>query len=130
MPIQKQLSVFLPNRPGVLARACAILSDSGVNIMAMAVHDSVDNAVVRFIVDHPTKALLLLEQEELYVLEQEVVVVDLDHLPGALARTCQVLAQADINISYAYCTAIRQQERGCLVLKTDQPERALEILTR
>ncbi len=130
MPIQKQLSVFLPNRPGVLARACAILSDSGVNIMAMAVHDSVDNAVVRFIVDHPTKALLLLEQEELYVLEQEVVVVDLDHRPGALARTCQVLAQADINISYAYCTAIRQQERGCLVLKTDQPERALEILTR
>ena len=60
MPIQKQLSVFLPNRPGVLARACAILSDSGVNIMAMAVHDSVDNAVVRFIVDHPTNALLLL----------------------------------------------------------------------
>lgn len=130
MPIQKQLSVFLPNRPGVLARTCAILSDSGVNIMAMAVHDSVDNAVVRFIVDHPTKALLLLEQEELYVLEQEVVVVDLDHRPGALARTCQALAQADINISYAYCTAIRQQERGCLVLKTDQPERALEILTR
>lgn len=130
MPIQKQLSVFLPNRPGVLARTCSILSDSGVNIMAMAVHDSVDNAVVRFLVDHPTKALLLLEQEELYVLEQEVVVVDLDNHPGALARICQALAEADINIAYAYCTAMRQQELGCLVLKTDQPERALEILSR
>lgn len=130
MPIQKQLSVFLPNRPGVLARTCSILSDSGVNIMAMAVHDSVDNAVVRFLVDHPTKALLLLEQEELYVLEQEVVVVDLDNHPGALARICQALAEADINITYAYCTAMRQQELGCLVLKTDQPERALEILSR
>ena len=67
----------MPNRPGVLAKACSILSESGINIMAMAVHDTVDNAVVRFLVDHPTKALLLLEQEELYVLEQEVVVLEI-----------------------------------------------------
>lgn len=130
MPIQKQLSVFLPNRPGVLAHACSILSDNGINIMAMAVHDTVDNAVVRFLVDHPTKALLLLEQEELYVLEQEVVVVDLENQRGELTRICQVLAEADINIAYAYCTAINRQERGCLVLKTDQPERTLDILSR
>ncbi|MBI3312719.1 MAG: ACT domain-containing protein [Candidatus Omnitrophica bacterium] len=130
MPIQKQLSVFMPNRPGVLARTCAILSESGINIMAMAVHDTVDNAVVRFLVDHPTKALLLLEQEELYVLEQEVAVIEITNEPGELTRICQALAEADINIAYAYCTAIPKQEVGCLVLKTDQPERALEILTR
>ncbi|HTL47983.1 MAG TPA: ACT domain-containing protein [Verrucomicrobiae bacterium] len=128
--IQKQLSVFLPNRPGVLARTCSILSETGVNILAMAVHDTVDNAVVRFLVDHPTKALLLFEQEELYVLEQEVVVLELDNAPGELTRICQALAEADINIAYAYCTAIPRQECGCLVLKTDQPERTLEILSR
>ena len=63
MSIQKQLSVFLPNRPGVMARTCSTLSDAGINILAMAVHDTVDNAVIRFIVDHPTKATLLLEQD-------------------------------------------------------------------
>lgn len=120
----------MPNRPGVLAHACSVLSENGVNILALAVHDTVDNAVVRFLVDHPTKALLLLEQEELYVLEQEVVVLEIENRPGELARICQVLAQADINIAYAYCTAIKQQESGCIVLKTDNPERALEILTR
>jgi len=130
MPIQKQLSVFMPNRPGVLARTCSVLSEAGVNIMAMAVHDTVDNAVVRFLVDHPTKALLLLEQEELYVLEQEVVVIDIDNKPGEIARIAQSLAEADINIAYAYCTATKNQEVGGLVLKCDQPERALEILTR
>lgn len=96
----------------------------------MAVHDTVDNAVVRFLVDHPTKALLLLEQEELYVLEQEVVVVEIDNSPGELTRISQVLAEADINIHYAYCTAIQRQDRGCLVIKTDQPERTLELLSR
>ena len=130
MPIQKQLSVFMPNRPGVLARTCSILSEAGINIMAMAVHDTVDNAVVRFLVDQPTKAILLLEQEELYVLEQEVVVLEIANRTGELTRICQALAEADINIAYAYCTAIREQEDGCLVLKTDQPERTLEILSR
>ena len=130
MPVQKQLSVFMPNRPGVLARACSILSEAQINIIALAVHDTIDNAVVRFLVDHPTKALLLLEQEELYVLEQEVVVLEIENRSGELTRICQVLAQADINIHYAYCTAMKNQEAGCVVLKTDNPERALDILTR
>ena len=130
MPIQKQISVFLPNRPGVMARACSILSESGVNILAMAVHDTVDNAVVRFIVDHPTKATLLLEQEEFYIMEQDVLVVEIDNKTGELARICQKLAEADINIAYAYCTATVRQECGCLVIRTDQLERAQEILGR
>ena len=130
MPIQKQLSVFMPNRPGVLARICGCLSENGVNIMALAVHDTIDNAVVRFLVDHPTKALLLLEQEELYVLEQEVVVLEIENHAGALTRICQTLAEADINIHYLYCTATKNQEIGCVVIKSDNPERAHEILTR
>ena len=130
MPIQKQLSVFLPNRPGVMANTCSILSEAGINILAMAVHDTMDNAVVRFIVDHPTKATLLLEQEEFYVMEQDVLVVEIDNKAGVLSRIAQSLAEADINIAYAYCTATPNQECGCLVIRTDQPERAQEILSK
>lgn len=128
MPIQKQLSVFLENRPGVLAKICGILSEAGVNINALSVHDTVDNAVVRLVVDQPTKALLLLEQEELYILEQDVVVLYVDNEPGILSQIAIKLARADINISYAYCTAGPRQTAGCIVLKTDRPEQALECL--
>ncbi len=128
--VQKQLSVFMENRPGNLAKTCAILSEAGINILALAVHDTVDNAVVRFLVDNPTKALLLLENEELYVLEQDVVVLEVLNKPGELTRVCRALAEADINIAYAYCTARPDQHSGCLVLKTDNPERALQILSR
>jgi len=120
----------LENRPGVLARTCAILSDNGINILAMAIHDTVDNAVVRFLVDNSTKALLLLEEEELYVMERDVIVLELLNKPGELKRLCQSLAEADINISYAYCTARPDQHSGWLVMKVDNPERALEILSR
>ena len=128
--IQKQLSVFLENRPGLLAKVCSILSEADINILALAIHDTVDNAVVRLLVDHPTKALLLLEEAELYVLEQEVLVLEILNKVGELTRICQTLASADINIAYAYCTARPDQHSGCLVLKTDNPQRALEILTR
>ncbi len=113
-----------------MARTCAILSEAGVNILAMAVHDTMDNAVVRFLVDQPTKAILLLEQEEFYVQEQDVLVVEIDNQTGTLARICQSLAEADINIGYAYCTATPKQECGCLVIRTDQIERAQELLSK
>ena len=106
------------------------MSEAGINILALAVHDTMDNAVVRFLVDNPTKALLLLEQEEFYVLEQKVLVLELLNRPGELTRICRSLAEADINISYAYCTARTDQHSGCLVIKTDNPERASEILSR
>jgi len=128
LPIQKQLSVFLPNRPGILANLSSILAEANVNIMAMSVHDTVDNAVVRLVLDNPTKGLLLLEQEDMYLMEQDVVVLAVDNQPGILARIAQKLSRADINIQYAYCTAASRQTSGCIVLKTDQPELAMECL--
>ena len=128
MPIQKQLSVFLANRPGALAHIASVLAEARINILALSVHDTVDNAVVRLVLDHPTKALLLLEQEELYIMEQEVVILAVDNEPGILARIAQKLGHADINIQYAYCTAASSQIAGCIVLKTDQPEAAMECL--
>lgn len=119
----------MPNRPGVLARMCAVLSEADVNIIAMAVHDSVDHGIVRLLVDRPTKALLLLEQEGLYVMEQDIVAVDINNRPGELARISRILAEADINIAYAYCTAASDQQSGCLVLRTDQPEKTHELLS-
>lgn len=126
--IGKQLSVFLENRPGGLAKICGILAQAGLNVLALSVHDTVDHAIVRLVVDQPIKALLLLEQQGLYILEQDVVVISLDNRPGQLAELAQRVARADINIEYAYCTAMEHQEAGCLILKTDSAERTLELL--
>lgn len=113
-----------------MARVSSVLSEAGINILALAIHDTVDNAVVRLLVDNPTKALLLLEQENYYIMEQNVLVLEVLNKPGELGRICKTLAEADINIAYAYCTARPDQHSGCLVLKTDNPDRALEVLVR
>ena len=79
MAIERQLSIFLDNRPGILAHVCDILSQAEINVLALSTHDAVDNAVVRILCDNPTKALLLLEQEEFFVLEQSVVVLEIEN---------------------------------------------------
>ncbi len=130
MPLQKQISVFVPNRPGSLARLCYVLADNNINICAMVLHDTTDNTLVRCIVDNPTKAVLILEQEEYYVSEQDVVVVDISTEKGALMRISQSLAEADINIYYLYCTSTKSQDGGCVVIACDNADRALEIISR
>jgi hypothetical protein len=128
MPIEKQLSVFMENKPGRLSYICNALAEAGINIHAMSVHDTVDHAIVRLIVDTPTKALVILEEEGLYTITQDVVVIDIDNQPGIISSIAKKLYHADINIEYAYCTATKNQESGCLVIKTKDAEQTLEIL--
>ncbi len=128
MPIEKQLSVFMDNKPGRLSAICGMLAEADINIFAMSVHDTVDHAIVRLIVDNPTKALILLEEEGVYIVTQDVVVLSTDNRPGIISAIAKKLFRADINIEYAYCTATKSQDHGCLVIKTKDAEQTLEIL--
>lgn len=128
MPIEKQLSIFLENKPGVLTRVCSTLADTDINIFAMSVHDTVDHAIVRLIVDNPNKALLILESQGLHIMTQDVVVLNIDNKPGIISTLAKRLYRADINIEYAYCTATKNQEFGCVVIKTKDAEQTHEIL--
>ncbi len=128
MPIEKQLSVFMENKPGRLSSICNALAENDINIFAMSVHDTVDHAIVRLIVDSPTKALVILEEEGVYTIAQDVVVLEIDNKPGIISTIAKKLFRADINIEYAYCTATKNQEFGCLVVKTKDAEQTLEIL--
>ena len=128
MPIEKQLSVFMENKPGRLSQICNALAENDINIAAMSVHDTVDHAIVRLIVDQPTKALVILEEEGVYTIAQDVVVLEIENKPGIIATIARKLFRADINIEYAYCTASKNQDFGCVVIKTKDAEQTFEIL--
>ena len=128
MPIEKQLSVFMENKPGRLSQICNALAENDINVTAMSVHDTVDHAIVRLIVNHPTKALVILEEEGVYTIAQDVVVLEIENKPGIISDNARLLFRADINIEYAYCTASKNQDFGCLVVKTKDPEQTSEIL--
>ena len=100
--IARQLSVFLENKPGVLAEVCKELGDHDINIRGVSVSDTVDHAVVRLVVSDPHKAIHVLGEHGALVVETDVLVVKLSDHPGALADLASKFARGKINIDYAY----------------------------
>ena len=54
--VHTQFSVFLVNKPGVLAQVTRALADSKVNLVAMTLVDSQEHGVLRFVAEDPAKA--------------------------------------------------------------------------
>ncbi len=128
MRVDKQLAVFLENVPGTLARMCEALAQKGVNVLALTISDTVDHAVVRIVVDKANEALGILEDAGMLVVENDVLVAEVPNRPGALAEIAGKLADSDVNIEYAYCTAGRDQTEGTLVLRVRDPRKAIDAL--
>jgi len=126
--IRTQLSVYLRNKPGELAKVTRDLSEAGINIDGLTVADTVDHAVVRFIVNESQKAKGLLREDDLFVVETDVLSFDLENEPGALASVAESLAEREINIEYAYYTASPTQNRGFNVIKVSDARRAEQLL--
>lgn len=126
MPVIKQLSVFLENKPGVLGRLCETFADEKINILGMSVSDTVDHAVVRLVTNNPSKARTLLEDAGVLVVENEVLALSLADKPGMLADVARKLAKAKVNIEYAYGTT--DKSGGVLILRVSDTKKAQKTL--
>ncbi len=128
MHVDKQLAVFLENRPGALAAMCEMLAEAGVNLLALTVSDTVDHAVIRLVTDRPEEALHLLGDAGMLVVESDILIVEVANQPGTLGQVARTLAQHNINIEYAYCTTMADADCGALVLRVHDPQKALQVL--
>jgi hypothetical protein len=128
MHIATQLALFVANRPGMLARICDALSEAKVNIYAISTSDTVDHIVIRMVVSDPKKALHVFEEHGTLVVETDVLMIDGTNKPGSLAAIAHKLADAKINIEYAYCATSPNAQKGLLILRASDPKKALKVL--
>ncbi len=124
----KQLSLFLENRPGTLGAVCKTLAAAKVNIIAISVTDGVDHAVVRMVVDEPQKALHLLGERGVLVVERDVLLLACTNHPGELASIARKLSAKKINIEYAYATTVPDTTTGAIILRVDKLGAAKRVL--
>src|ERR1700730_11908548 len=128
METATQLAVFLSNRPGALARVCEPLAKAEINIHALATSDTVDHSVVRMVVSDPTRALMLLGESGVLALENDVLMIESDNEPGTLAKIADRLAHAQVNIEYAYMAATTKSNRGLMILRPSDVDKASRAL--
>ncbi len=123
-----QFSVFLANKPGVLAQIFQELGKAKVNIAALAMMDSVEHGVLRLIVDDPPATRDILKKLNAAVKESEVLAVTLSNRPGAAADLCDKLSSAHMNIRYMYCTGGARGGKTLVVLSVSQIKKAMKLL--
>jgi hypothetical protein len=128
MPKRTQLSIAMKNEVGGLCRLCGLLARAQVNIMGLSIEDCTDEGFVRLIVDEPKQAAKTLTAAKVSYRSQEIFLLELENEPGALQRVSARLADAGINIIYAYGTADLHGRGGALVLRVSDLDRAAAIL--
>ena len=72
----------------------------------------------------------LLVKEGHYVVEADVLMVDLRDAPGQLARLSDALARAGVNIDYAYGSEDPAEVKMRLIVKASPLGRAEEVLSK
>src|SRR5437773_1669298 len=123
-----QFSVFLVNKPGVLAQVTSALADAKVNLVAVTLVDSQEHGVLRMVAEKPEQAREVLKKLNLPMTETEVLCVDLPNRPGALADVATLLGKEHININYAYVTSGAPGGRTTGVFKVADPKKAEHVL--
>jgi len=128
MYIATQFSVFMVNKPGVLAQVLGEFARAKINVIAITMMDSVEHGVMRVVFAAPERAKEVLSKVNMPYNETDVLCVNLDNRSGALATVAERLAKNHINISYAYCTAGAKGGRTTGVLKVADVKKAMRVL--
>jgi len=125
----EQLSVFLANEPGRLARLCRLLGDAGLNMHALVVADTADYGVVRVICDGPYTARGVLERDGFAVSVTRVIAAEVPDRPGGLADMLELLDSGGVNVEYLYCFLKPDSSTAVDVLRVEDAEKASALLT-
>jgi len=116
MSIRTELNLRLPNSPGALAGVCRLMSDERVNIIALMLESG---GQVRMVVDNHVHAAAVLREHHHQVTEKDVVVVTVPNTPGSLAPALRMLADANVNVDYAYAGVADSNQMASIVVGTE-----------
>jgi hypothetical protein len=102
--VASDLTIYLDDRPGELARLGEVLGQADVNIEGFcAVASGGGQAEIHVLVEDPTNAFDALAAAGIEVAsEQEVAVLDVEDNPGVLGDVSRRLGDAGVNITLAY----------------------------
>jgi hypothetical protein len=127
----KQVSIFVENKAGRLAAILEVLEKKQINIRAMSVSDAPEIGIVRLILSDPDMGLAELKRVGFTARIDRVVTTEIPDLPGGLLRhVVKPLADAGINLEYFYAYSDSSTKQPVAIIKTDNPEKAEQILNK
>ena len=124
----KQLSIFLQNKMGSLAKPLEVLTVTDVNIRAMCMADTSEFGILRLVVDDPEKGKEALEQNNFLVKMTEIIGVEMNDAPGGLTSVLKIIRDNNIDLEYLYAFTHDKADKAILLLHADDIDKLIEVL--
>lgn len=121
MAIRTELSLRIQNSPGSLSRVCQVLAAERVNLVALSLDGS---GMLRIVVDNHIHAAATLREQHYHVDEREVLYTIMPNHPGSLASAVKLVADAGVNLDYAYATGVENDRMVGVVMGVPDTMRA------
>lgn len=118
-----QLSVFIENTPGALARVTKLLADNKVDIRAMSLAEMPDFGVLRLIVNDNAAADKVLKANNFVYRFTDVIAISVSDEPGGLAAALDMLSDEGVNISYMYAFIAVSGHTAAVVIRVPDADR-------
>jgi len=127
----KQVSVFLDNRPGALSEVIKHIDKFQIKIFALSIADAGEFGLIRMITEDPERAAKNLEDADFVLAKSkkntEVIVILITE-NGKVSRIAKIVGDEDLNIEYAYSSAVLIDGNLAVVLRVNDLNKAEKIL--
>jgi hypothetical protein len=122
----RQISIFLPNKPGVLAGFMELLMENKIFIYAMTVAETEDYGLLLLLVNKTDECIQILDEKDFLFTVTDVIAVKLADNVGGLYNVSKLFGDSEVNIEYLYSTLVEGE--AILVLRVNNHEKAIELL--
>lgn len=119
-----EIFVVLENRPSTLGELCSYLAENDINVEAIGVFQD----TAKLFVKNVTKAVKLLSRLNYTTELRDVLKIDLENRPGALAEVTTKLGNKGINIEYCYGSLSRKGGVTSVILDVSDIDKAIDVL--
>ena len=124
----KQISAFVENKPGQLAKFTDVLTQHGIDMRALSLAETEDFGIVRIITDDSYKTACVLKDAGYIFSITPVIAVEIPDTPGGLNKVLHLLNDKCINIEYTYAFTARKQNTAYMIFRVTDNEAASEVL--
>lgn len=128
LPSVRQVSVFTENRIGALADLVGVFATTKVRILALAVIQGFDCAIVRFVFNDTDHAARELVDSNYRFTICDLVAVEMPDSPDGFVLITKALLAAEIDIHYCYALITHGRIRPAIVIHVDNPSLAATVL--
>ena len=95
-----QISIFVENKSGTLLHVLDLFKESGIQLIASTISDTVEYGIYRVICSEPKRAYEVLKAAGISASVSEVFAITLDNSPGRAADAVRFITGAGIGISF------------------------------